>query len=97
MSVSSEIENDTEPSVSRDTSIEENAKERAKVHRQQANKTRTAPRNHASLKVHQKASATIPGSRVKTLSMKSRFKQKGPHLGPFCMLTGHTVYESIVL
>ena len=42
MSVSSEIENDTEPSVSRDTSIEENAKERAKVHRQQANKTRTA-------------------------------------------------------
>lgn len=32
------------------------------------------PRNHASLKVHQKASATIPGSRVKTLSMKSRLQ-----------------------
>lgn len=60
ISVSSEIGNDTEPSVSRDTSIEDNAKARAKVHRQQANKTRTAAKKSRKPQVSSKGKRHNP-------------------------------------
>ncbi|WP_339292683.1 LysM peptidoglycan-binding domain-containing protein [Paenibacillus sp. FSL W8-0187] len=60
MSISSEVENDTKPSVSRDTAIEENAKERAKVHRQQANKTRTAAKKSRKPQVSSKGKRHNP-------------------------------------